>query len=79
MSGLPEEIRYVIDMEEETPWSAIRDSVAVLFSDGSGLMRVSQPLPMGSSAGDDVQKVDIVLPVSMLRKDMLAFSGAFSG
>ncbi|WP_374630763.1 sensor histidine kinase [Pannonibacter indicus] len=79
MSGLPEEIRYVIDMEEETPWSAIRDSVEVLFSDGSGLMRVSQPLPMGSSAGDDVQKVDIVLPVAMLRKDMLAFSGRILG
>lgn len=79
MSGVPLEIRYFVDLEQVTPWSSIRGTFAVLFSNGSGLMRVTQPLPMGASAGDDVQKVDIVIPAAMLRNDMLAFSGRILG
>ena len=73
MSSLPQDIGMVIDMRDETPMRAIVDSFAILLSSGEGLMRVIGKGPM--SGGRGIEQVDIVLPIELLRQDMLGFSG----
>lgn len=73
MSSLPEDVTMVIDMRGQSAMSAISSSLAVLLKPGDGLMRVIGAGPM--SGGRGIEQVDIVLPISLLRQDMLAFSG----
>ncbi|MCY1707884.1 sensor histidine kinase [Pannonibacter sp. SL95] len=73
MSSLPEDVTMVIDMRGQSAMSAISGSVAVLLKPGDGLMRVIGAGPM--SGGRGIEQVDIVLPIRLLRQDMLAFSG----
>lgn len=73
MSSLPEDVTMVIDMRGQSAMSAISGSLAVLLRPGDGLMRVIGAGPM--SGGRGIEQVDIVLPIQLLRQDMLAFSG----
>ena len=73
MSSLPEDVAMVIDMRGQSAMSAISGSLAVLLRPGDGLMRVIGAGPM--SGGRGIEQVDIVLPIQLLRQDMLAFSG----
>lgn len=73
MSSLPEDVTMVIDMRGQSAMSAISGSLAVLLRPGDGLMRVIGAGPM--SGGRGIEQVDIVLPIRLLRQDMLAFSG----
>lgn len=73
MSSLPQDVTMVIDMRGQSAMSAISGSVAVLLKPGDGLMRVIGAGPM--SGGRGIEQVDIVLPIQLLRQDMLAFSG----
>lgn len=73
MSSLPQDVTMVIDMRGQSAMSAISGSLAVLLRPGDGLMRVIGAGPM--SGGRGIEQVDIVLPIQLLRQDMLAFSG----
>jgi len=70
MSDVPDEVEFVVDMANVTPWSAIGNSFAVLTYGGDGVMRV-----IGAGQMGHTEHVDVVLPVDLLQKDMLAFSG----
>ncbi|MEP0235956.1 HAMP domain-containing sensor histidine kinase [Roseibium sp.] len=70
MSSAPFEVEFVVDLAQMTPLRAIVESFRVLFYSGDGLMRV-----VGAGQMGVVKHVDIVLPVSLLQQDMLAFSG----
>ncbi|NBN79162.1 HAMP domain-containing protein [Microvirga tunisiensis] len=74
MSALPQDIDMIIDMRAVSPMNAIASSFAVLLSPGEGLMRVIGAGPM-AGGGRGIEQVDIVLPIRLLREDMLAFSG----
>ncbi len=70
MSGVPAQIDFVIDMAEVTPWTSVIGSFAILTYRGDGVMRAVAAGQMGHT-----ERVDVVFPVSLLQKDMLAFSG----
>lgn len=70
MSNVPTDVDFVIDMADVTPWSAIANTFQILTYRGTGVMRVVGVGQMGHT-----EHVDVVLPVSLLQKDMLAFSG----
>lgn len=70
MSGVPAEIEFVVDMAQVTPWTSVLDSFAVLTYRGDGVMRAVAAGQMGHT-----ERVDVVFPVALLQKDMLAFSG----
>ncbi|POF34489.1 sensor histidine kinase [Roseibium marinum] len=70
MSNVPDEVDFVIDMANVTPWSSIQNSFAILTYRGGGVMRV-----VGAGQMGHTERVDVVLPVALLQKDMLAFSG----
>ncbi|MBO6890419.1 MAG: HAMP domain-containing histidine kinase [Roseibium sp.] len=70
MSTVPSEVDFVINMANVTPWSSILSSFQILTYRGDGLMRVNGLGQMGHT-----ERVDVVLPVSLLQQDMLAFSG----
>ncbi|MEE4011139.1 HAMP domain-containing sensor histidine kinase [Roseibium sp. FZY0029] len=74
MSNVPSEMDFVVDMAEVTPWSAIRHSFEILTYRGDGAMRIIGVGQMGHT-----EHVDVVLPVRLLQKDMLAFSGRILG
>ncbi len=69
MSEMPLEVEFVIDLAAMTPWMAVIDSFRTLAYSGDGLMRVVDAGQMGL-----VEHVDVVLPITLLRDDMLAFS-----
>ncbi|MEM5581182.1 HAMP domain-containing sensor histidine kinase [Roseibium sp. AS2] len=70
MSDVPGEVDLVIDMADVTPWSSILSSFEILTYRGGGVMRV-----IGTGRMGHTERVDVVLPVGLLQKDMLAFSG----
>ncbi len=70
MSDVSGEVHFVIDMAEVTPMSAIVSSFEILTYRGNGLLRVIGKGQMGHT-----ERVDVVLPIDILQKDMLAFSG----
>ncbi|CTQ52434.1 Nitrogen regulation protein NR(II) [Roseibium album] len=70
MSNVPNEVDFVVDMANVTPWSSIVSSFQILTYRGDGLMRVIGLGQMGHT-----ERVDVVLPVDLLQQDMLAFSG----
>ncbi|MEJ8476160.1 sensor histidine kinase [Roseibium algae] len=70
MSEMPFEVEFVVDMAEMSPLMSVLDSFKVLAYRGDGLMRVVGAGQMGA-----VKRVDVVLPIGLLQKDMLAFSG----
>ena len=70
MSNVPSEMDFVVDMAEVTPWSAVLNSFEILTYRGSGAIRV-----IGAGQMGHTEHVDVVLPVALLQKDMLAFSG----
>lgn len=67
-------VEMVVDMGEMTPWRAIRQSFATLGHANEGFMRV-----LGQGQMGPVKRVDVVLPIQVLRKDMLAFSWRILG
>lgn len=69
MSKSPGEVRRLIDMGQMTPARAIAESFRTLLGGGGGLVRVVGPAQMGLGG-----RVDIVLPLDLLRDAMLAFS-----
>ncbi|WP_428642724.1 sensor histidine kinase [Roseibium sp.] len=69
MSSVPLNVDFVIDMGAVTPWSAIVNSFQLLTYGGDGVLRV-----IGAGQMGHTQKVDVVLPIALLQKDMLAFS-----
>ena len=74
MSEMPPEIEFVVDLSEMTPVSSIVDSFRVLIYQGDGAMRAVDAGQMGL-----VEHVDVVLPISILQEDMLAFSWRILG
>ncbi|MCX2724107.1 sensor histidine kinase [Roseibium salinum] len=70
MSDVPDDVDFVIDMGEVTPWSAIINSFQILTYRGNGVMRINGAGQMG-----ETKRVDVVLPVALLQQEMLAFSG----
>jgi len=70
MKAVPLNIEFEVDMGKVTPWNAIMESFRVLLYRGDGLMRV-----IGAGKMGDSERVDIVIPISLLQNDMLAFSG----
>lgn len=69
MSTMPPDVDFVVDMAQMSPWRAISESFQTLFAPPENLMRVIGAGSMGTS-----MKVDIVLPLGLLKKDMLSFS-----
>ncbi|TYC49144.1 HAMP domain-containing histidine kinase [Rhodobacterales bacterium] len=74
MSNVPGDVDFVIDMAVVTPFSSIANTFQILTYRGDGLMRVVGVGQMGHT-----EHVDVVLPVRLLQKDMLAFSGRILG
>ncbi|MES0809844.1 HAMP domain-containing sensor histidine kinase [Roseibium sp. SCPC15] len=74
MSNVPGEVDFVIDMADVTPWSSIVSSFQVLTYRGDGVLRIVGVGQMGHT-----ERVDVVLPVSLLQQDMLAFSARILG
>jgi signal transduction histidine kinase len=70
MSDVPGEVDFVFDMADVNPLSSILSSFEILTYRGEGAMRV-----IGSGQMGHTERVDVVLPVALLQKDMLAFSG----
>jgi len=70
MSQVPHDIDLVADMGAMSPTRAIVESFQTLLYRGDGVMRIVGAGQMGQN-----ERVDIVLPISLLRDDMLAFSG----
>lgn len=70
MSDVPGEVDLVIDMADVTPLSSIVSSFEILTYRGDGIMRI-----IGAGRMGHAERVDVVLPVGLLQKDMLAFSG----
>lgn len=69
MSQMPPDVQMIVDMGDMMFWRAIMESFETLFTPSEDLMRV-----IGAGSMGKVMKVDIVLPVGPLKKDMLAFS-----
>lgn len=67
-------VEFVVDMGEMSLLQAIVESFQTLAHSGDDLMRVVGKGQMGY-----VKRVDIVLPVKLLRADMLAFSWRILG
>ncbi len=74
MSTVPSNVEFVIDMGAVTPWSSIVNSFQILTNRGDGVLRVIGVGQMGHT-----EHVDVVLPVALIQKDMLAFSGRILG
>jgi len=70
MSNVTGDVDFVFDMGRETPLSSILNSFEILTYRGDGLMRI-----VGAGQMGHTERVDLVLPVSLLQQDMLAFSG----
>ncbi|MCV0429164.1 MAG: HAMP domain-containing histidine kinase [Roseibium sp.] len=70
MSNVPDEVDFVVDTADISPWSSIVSAFEILTYRGDGLIRVVGQGQMGHT-----QRVDVVLPVSLLQQEMLAFSG----
>ncbi|WP_305987980.1 HAMP domain-containing sensor histidine kinase [Roseibium sp. MMSF_3544] len=70
MNDVPTDVDIVVDMAKVNPFSSIVGSFQILTYRGDGVMRVVGLGQMGHT-----ERVDIVLPVSLLQQDMLAFSG----
>jgi len=70
MDEVPGSIEFTIDLSDVTPLASVIDSLRLLTYQGDGLMRVVGVAQMGHT-----QRVDVVFPISLLRADMLAFSG----
>lgn len=70
MSEVPHDIDLVADMGAMSPVRAITESFQTLLYRGDGVMRI-----VGAGQMGQTERVDVVLPISLLRDDMLAFSG----
>ncbi|MBO0345721.1 HAMP domain-containing histidine kinase [Roseibium sp. CAU 1637] len=74
MNETPLEITMVVDMSDMSPWRSIVQSFQTLAHLDGGLLRVVGQGQMGL-----VEKVDVVLPINLLRNDMFAFSWRILG
>lgn len=74
MRDVTGDVDFVFDMAEVTALSSILSSFEILTYRGEGVLRV-----IGSGQMGHTEKVDVVLPVALLQKEMLAFSGRILG
>ena len=69
MADPPGDIAFVVEMDRVSAWSSIAGSFRILTYQGDGFLRVT-----GSVRMDHTESVDVVLPVALLRDDMIGFS-----
>lgn len=74
MKDQPQDIRFITRLDDLTPFQAIYESFLTLFHLEGADVRV-----IGSGRMGSVQQVDVVFPISILQRDMLAFSARILG